>query len=736
MNNGFSNEDKNKLWKASICLNQMENLAQFGNQLESFSNDVIKKNRYVSNLYSLWLNDFSKDSKESIKKESFMKYNYFNPKKYPQQNNQSFQPFEFKDISPNNILKSFEGNLFQRENGKRAIEGEDQFMNSFDFENKQQSVDTNTKNYFNKMTTIKELPSQEDQDSFSSIFQRDKENYHKSGKDTEYQQLKIKGGIHSFDGSQFSFAKMSNFKDQRKDNQMGYNNILNDNSNNNDFNSLSGIDNKFNISNQSLNQLNQNTNTSNNTPKFNNDDSSIINNKSNSNFISNSSSFGIVPPPKLEGETQNMNITGDFGNNALNEQFGRNEEENQKEITNNKGEEINNQNNIQNPMNNQMNQNNINQGGSQKEFREIKDDIINDNSQNVQNIPEEISQPNQSIQNNKEISDSARNDLINEELEGKGILNIDNNTNQNKNIPQTEPKLKTNKTPSYFAQNNFIKNQKGLNSPSQNLEIQQKTESKILKKNKSPFNSNSVINDGNKFHSEHKQKQFPKSIVNSTEEKENPQFENKNHFCQSNEKSSNALFGKNSIWNDKSDNSSNNKITEIEKIGINQNGNKLSNIQPSSNDDFIDRNSMQDTSFVKLSIEKKEDSDQYEISDGSICSNEDIEDNNVVTCLKKKIPEWANDEATIKEECKKMSLNQNEVNNFFGNFVVSNLNLNMIFENSNINYMNRTSTADWRRDSTIAQKNQERRNNLETIEEYLSPGGSPLFKDTKKKLNF
>ena len=42
------------------------------------------------------------------------------------------------------------------------------------------------------------------------------------------------------------------------------------------------------------------------------------------------------------------------------------------------------------------------------------------------------------------------------------------------------------------------------------------------------------------------------------------------------------------------------------------------------------------------------------------------ENNNLLPCLNKHIPEWANDEETIKEECKKMSLNQNEVNNFFG----------------------------------------------------------------------
>ena len=97
----------------------------------------------------------------------------------------------------------------------------------------------------------------------------------------------------------------------------------------------------------------------------------------------------------------------------------------------------------------------------------------------------------------------------------------------------------------------------------------------------------------------------------------------------------------------------------------------------------------------KIKEKYQDDFEEYEMSDSSFRGNDD-EDND------KFIPKWALDEEYINEQVRKQNNDHDLIIKSFGNFVVENLNLNMIFETHNDAFDIRNSTADWREDDSFA----------------------------------
>ena len=65
------------------------------------------------------------------------------------------------------------------------------------------------------------------------------------------------------------------------------------------------------------------------------------------------------------------------------------------------------------------------------------------------------------------------------------------------------------------------------------------------------------------------------------------------------------------------------------------------------------------------------------------------------------IPKWAMDKEYINQQIKKQNNNKELIFKSFGNFVVENLNLNMILETHYENLDLRNSTADWKGDDSF-----------------------------------
>ena len=87
------------------------------------------------------------------------------------------------------------------------------------------------------------------------------------------------------------------------------------------------------------------------------------------------------------------------------------------------------------------------------------------------------------------------------------------------------------------------------------------------------------------------------------------------------------------------------------------------------------------------------------MSDSSI--QEDRDDDGKENKNYKFIPKWAKDKEYINQQIKKQNNNKELIYKSFGNFIVENLNLNMIFETHNEEFEIRHSTADWRGDDSF-----------------------------------
>jgi len=104
----------------------------------------------------------------------------------------------------------------------------------------------------------------------------------------------------------------------------------------------------------------------------------------------------------------------------------------------------------------------------------------------------------------------------------------------------------------------------------------------------------------------------------------------------------------------------------------------------------------------KKEKEKYEDNfEEYEISDSSLVSDDEEDEEN----KGKFVPKWAKDEEYINEKIKKQNNDKELVKKSFGNFVIENLNLNMIFETHIKDFDIRHSTADWRGEDDSLEKN-------------------------------
>ena len=162
----------------------------------------------------------------------------------------------------------------------------------------------------------------------------------------------------------------------------------------------------------------------------------------------------------------------------------------------------------------------------------------------------------------------------------------------------------------------------------------------------------------------------------------------------------------NSINNINNKKIENNKQNNIE-INNNYNNNTKNNL---NNNKFIHNNYIQN---IVLSSTKKNndnlitvnpndkikdryenDFEEYEMSDSSN-KGDDFDES------EKFIPKWAMDKEYINQQIKKQNNNKELIFKSFGNFVVENLNLNMILETHYENLDLRNSTADWKGDDSF-----------------------------------
>ena len=99
---------------------------------------------------------------------------------------------------------------------------------------------------------------------------------------------------------------------------------------------------------------------------------------------------------------------------------------------------------------------------------------------------------------------------------------------------------------------------------------------------------------------------------------------------------------------------------------------------------------------INKNVEKinmyENDFEEYEMSDTSLIEDEEDE----IIFNNKKVPKWAMDKKYINYQIAKQNNDPELRIKSFGNFVVENLNLNMILETHNQLYEIRNSTADWR----------------------------------------
>ena len=89
----------------------------------------------------------------------------------------------------------------------------------------------------------------------------------------------------------------------------------------------------------------------------------------------------------------------------------------------------------------------------------------------------------------------------------------------------------------------------------------------------------------------------------------------------------------------------------------------------------------------------EDDFEEYEISDSSIISEDDV-----IEKINKFVPKWARDKEYINQKVFSQLNNKDLIKKSFGDFVVDHLNLNMIFETHNEVLDIRNSTADWKED--------------------------------------
>ena len=241
-------------------------------------------------------------------------------------------------------------------------------------------------------------------------------------------------------------------------------------------------------------------------------------------------------------------------------------------------------------------------------------------------------------------------------------------------------------------------------------------------KNNIPINNIGLINNSSQFSFNNSNKNisnFNEFTFSTVKKFENNLSNNKNDNLSNNKNdiivihtSRKKELEKNYLSNNKNDNNSNNKnfinilTNSIHNI-YNQKIENNSQIKNNLNKNELNRNNYVQN-IVLSSLKKNNDNlnnvkgkyekdfEEYEMSDSSIKEDDEEEKKT------KFIPKWAKDKEYINQLIKKQNNNKELIYKSFGNFVVENLNLNMIFETHNENFDIRNSTADWRGDDSFA----------------------------------
>lgn len=304
-------------------------------------------------------------------------------------------------------------------------------------------------------------------------------------------------------------------------------------------------------------------------------------------------------------------------------------------------------------------------------YFKIKD--CNENSSNKNNTPMSnfsMKNDNQfSFKNSNQKIINFNNDFTFSTIKKKNI-NISNNKNNilNSNIPYNND-LSPNKDSViiiHTGKKNNLSKEKNNNSNNPN----------------NPNNNfiNIITNSINNIHSESNQIiqniKNNQNIQNSNKKNINIKFHNVNNIIDNKKINPDSL----NVFN--SNNNDNNK-----EININ---NKVHTIVLTS----TKNKKINENQNEKKKEKYVDDFEEYEISDSSIISNDGYD-------YDKFIPKWAMDEEYINEQIKKQENNKDLIVKSFGNFVVENLNLNMIFETHNEELDIRHSTADWRGDDSF-----------------------------------
>ena len=256
-----------------------------------------------------------------------------------------------------------------------------------------------------------------------------------------------------------------------------------------------------------------------------------------------------------------------------------------------------------------------------------------------------------------------------------------NNTNQksvkNNNNEFTFSTIK--KADNNNFSNNKINNNINLSSNKNNVIKIHTSKKNILSNNKNDNNSN---NSNNKFIN------ALANGINNTINKNKSNDQN----IQINQISNNN-FQNNNFININNNNNSTNKIDFNNNNGLYQNKYVQDIVLTSTKKND---NNLNDNKNIKIKDKYEDDFEEYEMSDSSNIKDDDAEDSD------KFIPKWAMDEEYINNKIMQQNNDKDLIIESFGNFVVENLNLNMIFETHNEEFDVRHSTADWRGDDSFA----------------------------------
>ena len=473
------------------------------------------------------------------------------------------------------------------------------------------------------------------------------------------------------------------------------NNEINNNINNENFdnnvNSIS-IDDNFEIeyNDEDINE----DNFTNKKTKIENDNLFAFN----TNEKDENSLCTIIEQPSIEEKEKNSNISQSSNYFFNSKQYSF---KNNINIQNN--EKININNHMLESNNKNLNSNNI------IKIDELSPDANNKSNNQLLNIvnitnssikSNNILNQNFNINSNNLISNSKSNSNSLETSPCFGQIKSNDYISKKNNTPLNNFIIPMPQLFSFSKSNNTLSGQKLGNQNGLAFSTQKKNEDNISGNKMFSSNKKTEVIVLHTSNIKEQQNNYLSDIKNNLNNNYSSNIKIKKYDSNNNKKDNNNFI--NILINNINNNISNQKNSENKEN--NYNNVIYNNINYTQNkNEFINNNYVQNivlSSSCKKNVEKeekyKDDFEQYEMSDSSFKEEEQEEEDE-----DKFIPKWALDKAYINERIIKQNKDKELIVKSFGNFVVENLNLNMIFETHNEEFDIRNSTADWRGDDSL-----------------------------------